>query len=79
MYRIVFLSLAAAVVFLGFAMPFAIPGMVGWIACALFILLGAFLIWAFEKKTRLSLDNDSRFNKVMKADCENIIERRTEE
>ena len=62
MIRLVQLSVAGAVIFAGFAMPFIFGGIRGLLLCVLIISFGSILLWIVEKKTVSSLDKDSLLN-----------------
>jgi len=72
--RILMLALAAVPIFIGFALPFAYAGLTGLALGAALILCGASLLWWVEHRTRKTLDDDSRLNRILKADGDNILD-----
>lgn len=59
---------AAVPVFVGFAIPFALPGTPGLLRTAAFVIGGACLLRWCERRTRAALDVDSALNRTLKAD-----------
>lgn len=74
MLRLILLSMASAVVFLGFAIPFVVLGAPGWLVGGSAIGVGAALVWVAERATQKSLQADSAFNRLLKTDGENLVE-----
>lgn len=75
MLRIVLLSLAGAIILVGFGLPFIILGRTGLALGFVVIAIGSVFFWAIETRTNNFLDEDSGWNRLMKADGENILER----
>ena len=75
MLRISLLSVAGAVIFAGLAAFFYVPGTFGILLGIALPVLGVVLLWVIERRTRQYLDVESRWNQVMKADGEDLIER----
>lgn len=79
MIRIVLLSLAGFVVFAGCGMLFFVAGRIGIVAGLVTIFAGAVAIWVVEARTNRHLEADSGWNRVMKAEGEDLVERQTSE
>lgn len=75
MKRFILLTLSAATIFVGFGLPFIVDGRLGLVAGGLVVLFGAGVFWLFEMRTKASLEQDSAFNRLLKSDGENLIER----
>ena len=75
MIRLLTLSFAGAVVFVGFGIPFLLPGGVGLIIGVATAIVGVILFRFTESQTKKSLRENSMWNQTMKADGENLIER----
>ena len=73
--RLLLLGIAAVPVFVGFAIPMAIPGLTGLVLAAALVLGGAWLLWWCERRTRPVLEADSALNRTLKADGENFVGR----
>lgn len=76
MKRLLALSAAGSVVFIGFGLPFLLPpGRQGLIAGVLVVIIGSALLALAESRTKHALDDDTTWNRLMKADGEDLIER----
>lgn len=75
MLRIVLLSFAGAVVFVGFGLPFAVPGRTGLAVGFAVVAIGSVFLWAVETRTNKFLDKNTSWNRLMKTDGENLLER----
>ena len=75
MIRLVAMSCAGAVVFVGFSIPFLLPGGTGIIVGTLVVVAGLIALWLAESKTKNLLHTNTKWNRTMKADGENFIER----
>ena len=76
MIRLLLLSVAGAIVAVGFCVPFARPDIVGIIVAIALVLTGALLFWWIEAATKRSLDEDSGWNRFLKADGDTLLERK---
>ena len=76
--RLLLLSLTMTPIFVGFAMPYAIPGPVGWLLAIALILLGAGLTWAAEGRSRHLLEADNPVNNLLRADGDELISKKRE-
>ena len=56
MLRLVLLSVAGALVFVGFGSPFVIPGQIGLLVGFVLVAVGVSSFWVIESKTRKSLE-----------------------
>lgn len=70
----VLLALAGALVFAGFAVPFAIESPGGWMLGVVLVAIGAAVLWSVEKRTAHLLEKESVWNRTMKADGRSLIE-----
>lgn len=75
MMRLILLTLSALPIFVGFGLPFMLDGHLGLLAGGLVVLFGAGTFWLVEMKTKRSLEQDTAFNRFLKSDGENLIER----
>jgi len=75
MNRLLLLTISALLIFIGFCIPFMIEGIYGVIMAIVMIIFGSASLWVFEVKTRKSLEKETTFNKILKADGDNFIER----
>lgn len=75
MIRLVALSFAGAVVFIGFSIPFLLAGFLGLMVGVITTIAGALLFWFTELKTKKSLHANTTWNRAMKSDGGNLIER----
>lgn len=75
MIRLALLSVAGAVIFAGLAAFFYVPGSTGILLGIVLPILGVVLLWFIEHRTRRHLDVNSRWNQVMKADGDDLVER----
>lgn len=73
MVRVLLLSLAGSISFAGFALIFLLPDTTGLIAGSAIVIFGAVTVWLVEQHTRKSLDADTTFNRLMKADGEDFV------
>ena len=62
-------------IFAGMAAFFYVPGNSGILLGIALPVTGVILLWVIEARTRRHLDDHSRWNQLMKADGENLIER----
>lgn len=75
MGRLLSLTAAGIVIFAGFGIPVLVPGIRG-VALGLGVAaIGALLFWFTEKRTRDALDADSGWNRMLKADGDDLVER----
>ena len=75
MMRLILLTLPAATILVGFGLPFLLDGHLGLLAGGSVVLFGAGTFWLVEMKTNKSLEKDTAFNRFLKSDGENLIER----
>ena len=75
MARLMTLTLSTLAIFVGFGLPFVVDGYIGFIVGGLVVLFGSGLFWLFEVKTQKSLEKETSFNNLLKADGDNLIER----
>ena len=62
-------------IFAGLAAFFYVPGSLGILLGVALPILGVILLWVIEHRTRRHLDVHSRWNQLMKADGEDLVER----
>lgn len=74
MIRILALSLAGAVVFVGASIPFLLEGAMGLIFGFAVIAVGSVLFWFVETATRESLTADTMWNRLMQVEGSNLFE-----
>jgi NADH:ubiquinone oxidoreductase subunit 6 (subunit J) len=74
MARIVLLSLAGAIIFAGFGAPFFLSGSVGVFTGGVMVVGGSIAMLLVARKSRKYLDNDTEWNRVMKADGDSLLE-----
>jgi hypothetical protein len=75
MARLTVLTLSALVIFVGFGLPFMVVGYIGIFFGGLVVLLGVWLLWLCETKTKKSLEEETPLNNFLKADGKNLVER----
>ena len=63
--RLLLLVLASVPVFIGFALPFILPGLPGYLLAGALILLGAALLWLFETRSAGWLETSGWFNDLL--------------
>jgi len=73
--RLIALSFAGAIIFFGFSIPFLLPGGNGLAAGIGTVVVGLAVFWFAELKTKISLREDTTWNRTMKADGKNLIDR----
>ncbi len=73
--RLLALSCAGAIVFFGFSIPFLLPGGKGLAVGVGTAVVGLGAFWFAELKTKNSLRDDTTWNRTMKGDGENLIDR----
>jgi len=65
MLRLILISVSAIVIMVGFAIPFFVDGVAGYLLATFFILIASILLWFVENKTTHHLDKDSPLNKIL--------------
>lgn len=73
--RLLLLGVTAIPIFIGFALPFAMPGATGLALAVLFVLGGAGLLRWVERRTQSALKHDTALNRTLKAEGDNLVER----
>ena len=76
MIRLLILAACGSIVFVGFMIPYVLDGKRGVVIGAAVVIIGAALFWILEKRSRHSLESESELNRVLKADGENLVERK---
>ena len=70
MIRLVTLTIAAVVVFVGFGIPFLVPDRWGLVAGIGTVAFGATVFWFTESRTKNSLHANTLWNRLLKVDGE---------
>ncbi len=73
MIRVVLLSLASFIVFVGFAMTFFMTAPIAKWVGALVIAIGCVAIVLVERWTKSHLAEDTKWNRLMKAEGEDLM------
>ncbi|MGH1538818.1 MAG: hypothetical protein ACRBHB_00215 [Arenicella sp.] len=76
MIRLLLLTIPALSIFVGFAMPFFVEGISGFVIAVILIVFGSLVFWLCEIRTKHSLDEETEFNKFLKSDGDDLIERK---
>lgn len=75
MARLISLTLAGTLIFAGFGIPFHSPDWRGLVLGAGTIVCGALLLLYVDKRTKNKLEANTAWNRVMKADGKNLVDR----
>jgi len=70
MLRLVALIIPALIVMVGFAIPFFVIGIAGYVLAVIVVGIGGAILWWIEKKTASSLNNDTVLNNIINADTD---------
>ena len=73
--RLIALTCAGAIIFFGFSIPFLLPGGTGLAIGVGTTVVGLLAFWIAELKTKKLLRYNTTWNRTMKVDGENLIER----
>lgn len=76
--RLGLMVLAIVPVFIGFGMPFFVPGWHGFALAFGLIFGGTWLLWIVHRRSRRWLDADTAFNRLLKTDGEFIVRNPTD-
>ena len=76
MTRLLALAACGSIIFSGFFLAVVLDGKRGVVTGAAVVIIGAALFWILEKRSRHSLESESSLNRVLKADGENLVERK---
>lgn len=76
MLRVIMLSAAGFVVFLGFGLPFLIPGETGLVAGIIVLAIGVVTLGIVQYLTEKQLDRDTFWNRFVKKGGSRMLEHR---
>lgn len=76
MLRLLLLITSCTFIFVGFSVPFLLQTGLGMMMAIVLLISGVALLWFVEIKTQHSLEKETPLNMLLKADGNELIERK---